>query len=150
MKKIIVISDSHSNKKAIDKIFTELEFDYLIHLGDGIDDLGTYIYDDRVKLVRGNCDFFSNEKIESFLMVEKVLLFFTHGHEYGVKYTTSQILKRVLGTDVNLILYGHTHINKTETINGITLHNPGALSKSNSYSIITIDNEKFSIQKCSF
>jgi len=112
MKKIIVISDSHGNKNSIDKIFSSLDFDYLIHLGDGIDDLGTYVYDERVKLVRGNCDFLSKEKTESFLMVEKVLIFFTHGHEYGVKYTTSPLLKRTLGTNTNLILYGHTHISK--------------------------------------
>ena len=154
MKKIVVISDSHGNKNLIDRIFNEVKFDYLIHLGDGIEDLGTYIYDERVKVVRGNCDFFSNEKYESFLFIENVLIFFTHGHEYGVKHTLNQLYKRIMGINTSLVLYGHTHLPKTDIINNITFHNPGSLSTSRSsntnYSIITIDDKNFSIQKCSF
>lgn len=154
MKKVVVVSDSHGNKNLIDKIFSEIEFDYLLFLGDGIDDLGIYINDERVKIVRGNCDFFSKEKYEQFLCIEKVVIFMTHGNDYGVKYTLSNLYNRIKDTPSNLVLYGHTHRFDTSTINNICFHNPGSISTSrggaSSYSIITINNENFSIQKCSF
>ena len=55
--KIVIISDSHGNKLAIDTVFKTIEFDYLFFLGDGLNDLGDYIYLDNVIAVSGNCDF---------------------------------------------------------------------------------------------
>ena len=154
MKRIIVISDSHGNKTDINRIFDEFQFDYLIHLGDGIDDLGVYKYDERVKFVRGNCDFFSNEKLESFLVVENTTLFFTHGHEYGVKYTLNRLYDRIKDINVNLVLFGHTHKYSMTNINEITFLNPGSLSHSRnsnlSFCTIDIDGSNFSIEKHSF
>ena len=63
--RIMLISDSHGNKLGIDKIFSTQKFDYLFFMGDGLNDLGDYIYLDNVFAVSGNCDFFSkvdNEK----------------------------------------------------------------------------------------
>jgi len=154
MKKIVVISDSHGNSKAIDKIFNEVEFDYLLFLGDGIDDLGIYINDERVKVVRGNCDFFSKEKYEAFIGIEKTLIFYTHGNNYGVKQTLIELYNRVKDSPVTLVCYGHTHRYNLNKINNITFLNPGSISSTrcseSTYSIITVDGENFSIQKYSF
>ena len=59
MKKLIIISDSHGNRRAIDEldgIFAES--DYIIHLGDTSAD-GGYIrgkYPDKTVVINGNCD----------------------------------------------------------------------------------------------
>ena len=154
MKKIVVVSDSHGNSRVFDRIFSEVEFDHLIFLGDGINDLGIYENDERVKIVRGNCDFFSPEKYESFLSVENVLIFFTHGHEYSVKSTLTRLYNRIEGLPVNIVCYGHTHRFSEDKINNITFHNPGSIScvrgGAGTYSVITVDGKNFSIQKCSF
>jgi len=154
MKKVIVISDSHGNKDAIDKIFNNFQFDYLLFLGDGIADLGTYIYDERVKVVRGNCDFFSNEKTDGFIQIEDVLIFYTHGHKYSVKNSTLPLLQRLDGLKVNIALYGHTHKYNQNNINNTLLINAPALSNTrggeNAFILIEIDKSNFSIQKISF
>ena len=83
--KILVVSDSHGNKKGIEKIFQTLQFDYFLFLGDGLKDLGDYIYLDNVFAVAGNCDYFSSEPIERVFNANGVLIFYTHGHKYSVK-----------------------------------------------------------------
>jgi len=154
MKKIIIASDSHGNKKIIDKIFNELEFDYFLFLGDGIEDLGTYLYDERVKIVRGNCDFFSNEKYDGYIKVEDVLIFYTHGANYSVKTTMYKLYEQVSKLPVNLACYGHTHLFNIQEINNITFLNCGALCShrggNEEFAIVTINNEKFYIEKYTF
>lgn len=153
MKKIVVISDSHGNSKAIDRIFNEIKFDYLLYLGDGLSDLGIYVNDERVKLVRGNCDFFSREKIDNIVAIDNIIIFMTHGDKYGVKSTLRNLYNQVKDLRPNIVCYGHTHRFSNENLDGITFLNPGSLSSSrgsNSYAIINIEGEIFSIEKCSF
>ena len=154
MKKVIVISDTHGNKKIFDHIFQNIDFDHLLFLGDGIADLGVYVNDPRVKVVRGNCDFFSHEKTEAFLSVENVLIFYTHGHNYSVKFSLKHLINRVEEIPTNIVCFGHTHKFVNETYNSTTFLNPGSASlnrsSSPSYAIITIRGENFSIEKCNF
>ena len=154
MKKVIVISDVHGNSKAVDKIFNEIEFDYLLFLGDGLSDLGIYENDERVKLVRGNCDFFSDEKIDRWVVIEDVNIFMTHGDKYGVKSTLRNLYNQVKDFKPNIVCFGHTHQFFNQNIDDIVFLNPGALSSSrggnSSYVAMAVDGKKFSIEKCSF
>jgi predicted phosphodiesterase len=68
--RIAVISDSHGNRKAVNYLFENYKFDYLIHCGDGVADLGNYIYLDNVFAVSGNCDIFSIEDDEKIIQLE--------------------------------------------------------------------------------
>lgn len=136
--KIIVISDSHGNKKAIDLLFNNYKFDYLVHCGDGVSDLGDYIYLDNVFAVSGNCDIFSNEVDERIIELGKKKILITHGHRYGVKRDLDKLIARGKELNCNFIFYGHTHNANYISIDNIYVINPGALQKGKGV-IISVD-----------
>lgn len=142
--KIVVISDSHGHSDGIDKIFKELTFDYLFFLGDGLKDLGDYIYLDNVYAVSGNCDFFSIEPNEREFEIENSKFFITHGNSYGVKYSLHSIVNEGLNRGVDFVCFGHTHNKYVEEVDGMTILNPGTF-KNNSGIIIDIKNNKCEI-----
>ncbi|MDR0930060.1 MAG: YfcE family phosphodiesterase [Oscillospiraceae bacterium] len=74
--------------------------------------------------VVGNNDYCSRRArtIEMHFGDVKALL--THGHLF---YSRGELLRRAAGQGCALVCHGHTHIPKLETIEGITLINPGAL-----------------------
>ncbi len=151
MKKIIVCSDSHGNKEAINKLLSK-PFDYFFFLGDGLDDLGAAIYDERVKVVRGNCDFNSTEKENTIVVVENVMFFLTHGHLYGVKESFFRLFEKVKELVPSLVLFGHTHKMEQFDYRGIKFANPGAITTKRggfgTYFVVTVDGGKYYIEKC--
>lgn len=138
MKSVIVISDSHGNRTAIDKLFPVFEeCDYIIHLGDLSSD-GLYIkkaFGDKVWLLNGNCDVMKLGQDELTLEIEGVKLFACHGDRYGVKYGYDRLAYRAEEMGCNVALFGHTHQAVEFLIDGVTLFNPGTLSRysQNSY-----------------
>ena len=87
--KIIVMSDSHGNFRALKKIFSEYHADYYIHLGDGERELASIALaypDKQIYHVKGNCDFASLS--ESDLLIEPAencRIYAVHGHLINVK-----------------------------------------------------------------
>ena len=149
MKRIVVVSDSHGNKQGIEKIFNTEKFDYFMFLGDCLGDLGLYSNLDNVLKVKGNCDFFSNEKTYGLLEVEGVKIFFTHGHEFSVKKNYSQVASAGKCLGANLVLCGHTHKFYNDIVNGVRVVNCPALSFArggkNKFLVIEIKNKKISV-----
>lgn len=148
--KIIIISDSHGNKQGIDKIFKDYKFDYLVFCGDGLDDLGDYIYLDNVFAVSGNCDFFSREPNELVFELEGSKFLITHGHKYKVKLFLDELYSRAKELNANYVLYGHTHIQRIDNIDNICFFNPGSF-KYDKYNgskaiILNIDNKTPNIE----
>ena len=127
--KIVVVSDSHGNAIGINQIFQQVEFDYLIYLGDGIDDLGTFINLDNVIAVSGNCDYFSSLDNEMDFTLGGIKFFITHGNKYGVKYSLNSLATRARELGVKYCLYGHTHRQIVEYQNDICFINPGTFQK---------------------
>ena len=123
--KIIIISDSHGNKIAIDKIFKTQEFDYLFFLGDGLNDLGDYIYLDNVYAVSGNCDFFSNVPNEREFYIKDIKFFITHGNKYFVKKSLDFLKGRAMEENIDFACFGHTHNKVVERYNHTIFINPG-------------------------
>ena len=148
MKKIIVVSDSHGNRKALDSldgIFAES--DLIIHLGDTSSD-GGYIrskYPDKTVVINGNCDIMSVGERERIINCEGVNILACHGHTYSVKSTLSRLAMRAKELDCRLALYGHTHDARETEIDGITLLNPGTLSRysQKSYLYLVVNGDKF-------
>lgn len=128
--KIVVISDSHGNRDGIDKIFREVNFDYIFFLGDGLKDLGDYINLQNVYAVCGNCDFFSIEPNEREFVLENNKFFITHGNAYGVKYSLHSLINEGKNRGVDYILFGHTHNKYIEEIDGMKIINPGTFKNS--------------------
>ena len=148
MKKIVIVSDSHGNRQALDDldgIFAES--DMIIHLGDTSSD-GGYVrskYPDKTVVINGNCDFISVGEKEKVLNVEGINIFACHGHAYSVKSTLLRLAKRAKELDCKIALYGHTHDARENVIDGITLLNPGTLSRysQKSYLYLVINGDKF-------
>ena len=132
MKTIIVISDSHGNRQALDGldgIFSES--DYIIHLGDTSAD-GNYIrsrFPDKTFVINGNCEMFSCGVKEKVINIEGVKIFACHGHLYSVKTTLARLAKKAKELGCDIALYGHTHDAREDEIDGVTLLNPGTLSR---------------------
>lgn len=147
MKTVTVISDTHGNRRALDKLATVFaESDYIIHLGDTSDDgvgLRT-AYPDKTFLVNGNCDFVKLGVNELTLQIEGVKIFATHGHLYSAKHTHDRLVRRAKELDCNIVLYGHTHRADEREIDGVMVLNPGTLSRyaQKSYGYLVINGTK--------
>ena len=149
MKKLIIISDTHGNRKGVEKLLPLIaENDYLIHLGDGVGDLSSVWneYPDKVYECAGNCDFFSSLPQDGELEIEGCKIYFCHGHKYGVKSGLGHLALEAKKRGCNVALYGHTHLGKITEIDGVTLINPGTLKRSvgegGSYCYLVINQDK--------
>lgn len=146
MIKLIVCSDSHGAKSKIEKIFNDYTFDYLIYLGDGLQDIGAYENLENVIAVRGNCDFFSTYPAERVIEIAGKRFLITHGNTYGVKYGLGSFVKYAKSLGVDVALFGHTHSYVCETIDNITFANPGSL-KNGTAMQIDVDDRGISFQQ---
>ncbi len=137
--KYMIISDIHGGINELNKvldIYYNEHFDKLIILGDifnyGIDlnrkDIinKLNLLKESIIYVRGNCDNNINDLLfEAPFMKEininnnKVLL--THGHLYSNEY--------LLGSNYDIIIYGHTHVAEIRVEKDKLFINPGSISK---------------------
>ena len=147
MKTVTVVSDSHGNRAALDKLNAVFsESDYIIHLGDTSSD-GAYIktqFPDKTYLLNGNCDLVRLGEKELTLQIESVKLFACHGDTYGVKSGLDRIAYKAGQENCTVALFGHTH-RATELLTGsVTLFNPGTLSRysRNTYLYLVINGDK--------
>ena len=152
MTRLLVLSDSHGGRAAIERILIKesKNIDALIFLGDGLRDLelALTLYPRlRAYSVAGNCDYGALEPLDGLAAFDGVVIFYTHGHMYGVKYDLDTLADAAAARDAEVALFGHTH--RRELVRGVgtaaTVFNPGSLRDGGSYGVITIENGK-----CSF
>jgi hypothetical protein len=147
MKTITVISDTHGNRTAMEKLSCIFkESDYIIHLGDTSSD-GNIIknaYPDKTYLLNGNCDFVRFGLKEIVLQVEGVKIFACHGDAYGVKSDLSRLAYKAQEEGCTVALYGHTHVFNETEMGGVKLFNPGTLSRysQNTYLYLVVNGDK--------
>ena len=58
-----------------------------------------------------------------------VLIFYTHGHMYGVKYDLDTLADAASARGAEVALFGHTHIPHAETRSKVFLFNPGSCGR---------------------
>ncbi|MBR3563515.1 MAG: YfcE family phosphodiesterase [Clostridia bacterium] len=133
--RLIVTSDTHGRKDLLEGIVKRMrDDDILIHLGDLVRDLDhirPVLEERNIRFysVRGNCDVL-NMDTSPYIQADicGYSIGMTHGHREGVKYS---LLKLGLFADerrLDLLLYGHTHVPRTDYSNrGCILFNPGSL-----------------------
>lgn len=134
MKKIIILSDTHipARAKRLPKILLEAceEADLILHAGDW-QSLDVYFelaaYAETIG-VAGNVDpweivdRFGKKKI---LTVDNLKIGITHGD--GIRKTTEQRAFDAFAEDnVDLVIFGHSHVPLQKEIGGTTLFNPGS------------------------
>ena len=149
MKKLIVISDSHGNTRAVESLLPLIaENDYVVHLGDGAADMRVIRaqYPEKVYACSGNCDFFSPIPEEDVMEVEYLRILYCHGHRYRVKSDLNALAKAAKERGCEIALYGHTHRADITEIDGVTLINPGSfkrpIGEGGSYCYLVINKDK--------
>lgn len=132
MMKILIMSDSHGRldnaRQAIQKAG---KIDMVIHLGDiiGQDDILRNICDCQVIIVKGNCDFYSDNELVEVISLEKNRIFATHGHRYSVDWGVDSLYFAAQERECNIAMYGHTHVPEVLRRGNMTIVNPGSISK---------------------
>ena len=158
--KLLIASDIHGSIKYAKKIIEVYErenIDMIVLLGDILyhgprNDLPEEYapkevvmllnkYNDKILCMRGNCDAYVDNMVLDFGLCDdlsviydgKNKIYLSHGHIYN-----PDNLPKLTSGDI--FIYGHTHIAKSETINGIRCINPGSISlpkngQKNSYMI---------------
>ena len=164
--KALIIADLHGSyyyAKQIIDIFNQINADKLVILGDVLyhgprNDLPKDYcpkaifallnkYKDKIICIRGNCDSEVDQMVLEFdvttthktLSLDGVTAHLLHGHQF-------ERGESVNAKQGEIVLYGHTHVYRDETVNGVRFLNPGSISipKQNSgHGYIIFDNGKF-------
>lgn len=153
--RIYVISDSHGDFDSLYKIFKKASPapDLLIFLGDGVKEINdiSSIFNIPLIAVRGNNDIDADEPFEKIEIIQNHRIFITHGHGYKIYKGKELLINKAKENNCSIALFGHTHVQYMEKLNGITLFNPGAIKFARSgskrgYGIINIDGDEVSFK----
>ncbi len=129
--KILVVSDTHGDSGRLKEVLNQNnDFDMLIHLGDGERDFRDVQALHPAKgmvYVAGNCDYGTHPE-EHIAIAGGQKIFCCHGHRYGVNFGIELLTTAALRNECMIALYGHTHVPKIETLNGVQVMNPGSLT----------------------
>lgn len=130
--RILVVSDSHGQMFNLRQaLLAQPKAEVVIHLGDGEYDLEALknSYPDKTFLqVRGNCDWGSELPASATFTAGDKKIFYTHGHDYGVKSGLYTAVCAAREQKADILLYGHTHTAMTDYDDGLYIMNPGAIS----------------------
>lgn len=132
MAKILLVSDTHGiNDRLIEVVKKEKPFDLLVHCGDlGMTERELMtLADVPVHSVQGNCDYFYDLPPVSVFTFQGHKFFVTHGHNYHVDYGYESLYYRALELEAEYVFFGHTHVPVLKDMDGITIANPGSLSR---------------------
>ena len=148
--RVLIVSDTHSNHENLRQVVQqEAKFDLMIHLGDSeiyLEELADMV-DCPVEAVAGNMDRDPVLPMRKVIEVEGYRLLLCHGHQDRVDATLLMLDYGARNEDVDIALFGHTHVPFLDEEDGLTFMNPGSLSRPRpwgakpSYGIMTIDEE---------
>ena len=118
---ILVFSDSHGRgSNMIEALSRQIRRpDAVVFLGDGLRDLAYCEFGDiPIFAVSGNCDIYTfygkgNADDEIVISLGGKRIMMTHGDTYSVKSGLGRLVLAAAEKDVDIVLFGHTHV-KTE------------------------------------
>jgi putative phosphoesterase len=89
--------------------------------------------------------------MEKLLELEGQRVLLTHGHRYSVKWGIERLHAKANSENIQLLLFGHTHISQMEYGPGYILLNPGSISDprgntDESYALVVINNSKIDVE----
>jgi len=126
--RIGVLSDTHGDLLSIESALTRLgSLDALVHAGD------YYRDGERLALklpipviaVVGNCDA-RRHPLEEIVELAGKKFFVTHGHLYGVKNGTQNLVREARRRRADVVVFGHTHVPVLFSELGMVFVNPGS------------------------
>lgn len=129
--KILIVSDTHGrNHNLLNTLERVSPIDLMIHLGDleGGEEYIRSIVPCPLELVSGNNDYFNGLPKEKMIQIGKYKVMLTHGHRYGVNFSTSGIIESAKRNEADIVMFGHTHIPMIDLSGSIWAINPGSLA----------------------
>ena len=132
--KLGIVSDSHGDTQAIDRMLDRPEaagVELWLHAGDFTNDAEylARMSGCEVAMVAGNNDWPRTGMPDSRVLdVAGHRIFLTHGHIYGVGYTTAYLEKAAAEQGADIAVYGHTHVAEI-AFGEITVLNPGSVAR---------------------
>lgn len=139
--RILVLSDSHGNFRSIlNAVRAQPDADAVIFLGDGFKDffaVEKLLEGKRLYAVCGNNDFYCDYPKKRIITEGGINIYITHGHYEYVKSGLSALMGKARENDCTLVLYGHTHRQQSDYVDGTYLFNPGSLLH-NEYGVVDI------------
>jgi len=130
-KRILIVSDTHRRNNNLVKVLGSIgRIDLLIHLGDaeGSEDYIEAVAGCPVEILAGNSDFFTGLDREKMIQIGKYKVFLTHGQNYNVSFSSSDLQEEARSRGADIVMFGHTHRPMIESDGCLTVLNPGSLS----------------------
>lgn len=128
--KIVVISDTHGYVDSSIKAINNIDgVDLIIHLGDYTKDAEAIKKALKITTinVKGNCDVHALDiPDDDIIEIEGKKIFLTHGDLYGVKQGLNTIYYKAKELNVDVALFGHSHISTLIEYDGVLFLNPGS------------------------
>ncbi|MFP4477966.1 MAG: metallophosphoesterase family protein [Candidatus Izemoplasmatales bacterium] len=149
--KILVFSDTHGDKDAYNQMLDfERDVEQIFCTGDSGFDLD-FLEKNHILSVKGNYPFAPKLPLDISKKIKNHWFYFTHGHQYFVKFGLNRLIKKANLLKMDLCCFGHTHQPLLTKKNKLILLNPGALSYSRShgfpsYARIFVESEKIDIE----
>ena len=134
--KIGIVSDSHGSTRAIDRMLSHPAAEGVtlwLHAGDITPD-AEYLAmvtegKAKVRYVAGNSDWPEpGARYDDVVEAAVHRIFLTHGHMYGVRFTTKMLCDAAGESGCDIAVYGHTHVAEIST-GHITVLNPGSVAR---------------------
>ena len=150
MKRALIVSDTHGREENLERVLAEIGMpDALIHLGDseGGEDTIPMLVTCPVYMVAGNCDFFSRLAKAQLVELGCHRILITHGHYHYVSVGIRDLAEEAKANGCDIAMFGHTHVAELVQEDGVTMLNPGSLTKPRpfnaapSYILMEIDRE---------
>ena len=144
--KVVVFSDAHGNRVIVERIISfNPDVDFFVSLGDSELPLN-FLMDLDIISIKGNYPRDAGFTYESILEVGNKKLLLVHGHKFKVQKSLMKLLRHAIDLDVDIALYGHTHVAKVDKVDKLLLFNPGSIKNPRSkvvpsYLILEITDE---------
>jgi len=150
MKQIVVISDSHGRND----VFQQLQELYpnavaYLHCGDSEceqSELGSFIS------VKGNNDVYVDHPLERRLEIEGLKVLIIHSHQYPIVQALDRLKEKCHKEDIDLCLYGHSHVYRVSRTDRCVLVNPGSIHYNRdgsepSYAVISVHQKQIDVER---
>lgn len=130
--RILVVSDTHGINEGVIDLINREDFDVYIHLGDYIRDCE---YIERLTginfiKIKGNNDFFDiDNDEEKIIEIGGIRILLLHGHKDGVYFGMEKLFYKAKSRNVDICLFGHTHVYFYGKYEDIIFLNPGSPSR---------------------
>lgn len=118
------MSDSHGDRTTIEQI-AKKQADAYFHCGDSELVEEDAVFSTMYK-VRGNSDMDSAFPKEVEATIDNKQIWMIHGHRHDVKESLMKVFYQAREKEVDIVLFGHSHLYGAEMKEGILFVNPGS------------------------